>query len=158
MDPDRFFLSPPAPKTTLPYLKLVRCKPGQHLSITIISSDVVGCRQHRLDGKPYLCPGEGCQAPFCPNSGRYEAYVEAIAEKEKKIVMVAFTEECYQKVRMISLEHGMCLRGLQLVLRREEGRPKGPIDVEFHGKVKYDRNLPPQRDMRPFVLRLYKVR
>jgi hypothetical protein len=158
MDSQGYFIEPPDPNDRLPFLKVERCPKAGHLSITILSTDVEHTRVHRVDGKPVLCKRVDCKIEGCPTSGRYQGYIEAISMKEKKRVMVELTEEVYQQIRMIQAANGLRLRGLQLILKREGERRNSPISVEQYGNVTNDRDIPRERNMRPFVLRLYKVR
>jgi hypothetical protein len=157
MDPESFFVAAPEQSDRLPFLQVVRVPKGGSLRLVIMSTDVTGVRVHRVDGKPFLCPGEGCPIDGCPDTGRWQGYVEAIAQSYKKRIMFELTLETYHKIRFISVENGLLLRGLDLLLEREGTSRNAAISVTHMDTIRDNKGLGKERNLRPFILRLYKV-
>jgi len=158
MDDSSFFVPPPEASTRLPFLQLVRVPKGGFIRLVILSSDVLGVRTHRVDGKPFLCPGGTCPIEGCPKTGRWQGYVEAIAVNHPKRIMFELTAEAYHHVRCISVENSLQLRGLDLMFEREGKSRNATISVQHMDTVRDVASLGRERDLRPYVLRLYKVR
>jgi hypothetical protein len=56
------------------------------------------------------------------------------------------------------VENSLQMRGLQMVLERPTKHKKGAIAVKHWTVYREVRTLPAERDLRPFVLRLFKRR
>lgn len=158
MDSGNWFVDPPPPSNSLPYLKVIRVPKGGKIQVVILSSDVVGCRVHRVENKPFLCPGEGCPILGCPDSGRWQGYIEVVAPPEPKRLMLELTLETYHRIRCISVENSLQMRGLHLLLERTGPQRNASIIVTQMDTMKFANGASLARDLRPFVLRLYKKR
>lgn len=149
-------IDPPDPRGKLPWLPLIRCPAQGTLHVVVLSTAVSGVRLHRIDKKPFLCPRENCPVPGCPDVGRYEGYLEVIKVGQPDRLMLAMTGETANTVKAIACENGLTTRGLDLIFERDRPTKKSTIKVVFRGIVIHDSLIPKPRDMRPFILRLYK--
>lgn len=158
MDSVGNFLPPPDPHGRLPWLQLIRTPQAGPLTVIILSTEIIRVWVHRIEKQPYMCPGEGCKAEGCPNTGRGQSYVEVMSTTTGGKAMLELTDDTYHRIREISVEEGLQIRGLELRLERAGNRRNSVITVTSFGIKHRDRDLPPPRDMKPFVLRLFKKR
>lgn len=156
MDSNGFFIDPPEQTGKLPFLQIVRVPEGGFLHVQVLSTAVTGILIHRVGKKPFLCPREGCTVEGCPNTGRYEGYIECISPAHKKRIMLAVSSEVANMLKMLAVENGSSLRGMNLLFSREGKAKNSPVNVEYKGRPRDLHGLTPERDLRPFIVRLFK--
>lgn len=158
MDSQEYFIEPPTQSAKLPYLQIVRVPKGGFIHVQVLSTAVTGILIHRVGKKPFLCPGTTCTAEGCPNTGRYEGYLECLSPAYKKRIMLAFSSEVANVLKCLAVENGLSLRGMNLLLSREGSAANSPINVEYKGRPRDLHGLPPERDLKPFIVRLFTRR
>jgi hypothetical protein len=117
-------------------------KPNQPVACTVLSRSPVWCRVHWTGHETVPCEGDLC--PFSTDAGhpiQFSAYLAVAVGQKKKPCLLNLPKAC-ERV-LTDLEARYCgLRGVRLMIRRQEEKHNGRVSVEFLDWWG-DRKLPP---------------
>lgn len=156
MDSPDWLQPPPPPTNKLPWFPVVRTPRTGLLRCVIVSATIAGCRLHRPQGKPILCPGVGCIVEGCPATGRWQGYLDVQIAPSWERRLLEITAEPWHQIEAIAEKYDGNIRGLEIKLERRGGAKNSPVFAEFIAHHGGTRQIPEARDVPAYVFRMYR--
>lgn len=137
--------------------RIMRAPANRPLHGVILDEDFTGTHLHFWKGRSTPCESGDCEACASGHRPRWKGYIHLYAPSTKTIVIFEFTERVVHEFRDFVAKMGS-LRGAVITVKRLNGKPNGPLYVEFAEGRQDGALLPTAAPIEDTLCRIWEIR